>query len=276
MLDLDNLIKNIDTLPPLSDTTFEIQEIYSYENINISKLVQVIESDVSLAINILKMVNAPLYGFSRKISSLKQAVSLFGTQKIYGLVLDYSINQKLIANTRIYGFSNDDFNDMCHLQSSLMLQWYSTIDSEIAKFLAPLALIMESGKLVMANEIMKNSLAKDYRNMLNECESVEECEHELVGTTSYYISGVLFEYWKLDSLYAEILKGLDFAEHSSDEVDKYVHILDVIRVAINLKGVLTQDSIYQASGLVQDLGLDEKEFIKIALKVKEQYEESKQ
>jgi len=276
-MNLDSILKSVKSIPPLSNTTLLIQQLYSggADNIDISKLVKVIESDAALTVNILKMVNAPIYGFSREINSITQAVSLFGTDKVYGLALNYSISEKLKANTRIFGMSNIEFNEMCHLQSSLMLQWCSTIDTKIARFLAPLALIMESGKLVLSNEIMKNTFAKKYRRLFQECEIIEECEHELVGTTSYYISGILFEYWNLNPVYVDILKGLDFEEHSKKEVQKYIHLLDVIRVAVNLKEVLSNDSIYQAAGLVQDFGFDDKEFMKIASKVKDQYENAK-
>ena len=112
--------------------------------------------------------------------------------------------------------------------------------------------------------------------MFDNCDNIEKCEHELVGTTSYYISGKLFEYWNLDPLYVDILKGLDFQEHTNEKIEKYIDILDVVRVAVNLKGILTKDSIYQASGIVQDIGLNEKDFIKVALKVKDQYEDAKE
>lgn len=276
-MNLDDLIQSIDDMPLLSDTAFLIQQIYAYgyENVDIPKLIKIIESDVSLAINILKMLNAPIYGFSRKVSSISQAVILFGAQKIYGLILNYSINDKLKANTRIFGLSSIEFNEMCHLQSSLLLQWYITIEPKTAQFLAPLALIMEAGKLVLANEIMKKNYAKEYKKSFASCNNIEECEYELVGTTSYFLSGELFDYWNLDTVYVDILRGIDFEEYSNPRLEKYIEILDVIRTAINPKGILTKVTIYEASGIVEDLNLDVKKFIKIALNVKKQYEKVK-
>jgi len=277
-VNLESLITSIEAVPALSNTSALVRDAYSNgsDNVDITRLVQIIESDVALTVNVLKMVNAPIYGFSRTISSISQAVSLFGTDKVYGLVLDYSIHEKIKANTRIFGLSNVEFNEMCHLQSSLMLQWCSTVDSKIARFLAPLALIMESGKLVLSNDIMKNTFAKKYRQTLMESDSIEACEHELIGTTSYYLSGALFEHWNLNPIYVNILKGLDFEEHANEDVHKYIHLIDIVRVAINLKEILTKDSIYQAAGVVQDCGFDEKTFMKVALKVKEQYEKAKE
>ena len=151
-----NIITELESLPPLSNTPFIIKQLYSYgaQNIDIIKLVKAIEDDAVVAANILKMINAPIYGFSRKIASISQAVTLFGTDEIYGLVLRYAVDEQLKADTSIYGVDNKIFNDICQLQSSLMLQWYARIDLRHAQFMAPLALIMESGKLVLANEII--------------------------------------------------------------------------------------------------------------------------
>ena len=144
-MNFKNIVADLKSLPPLSNIAFEIQEIYSKgaKNLDIIKLVRVIEEDAVLTANILRMINAPIYGFSRKIASISQAVTLFGTDEIYGLVLKYAIQERIKADTKIYGIDSSKFNDVCHLQSTLMMQWYSKIDLRHAQFMSPLALIME-------------------------------------------------------------------------------------------------------------------------------------
>ncbi len=268
-----NLITNLKSLPPLSNTPYIIQQIYSVgdKNIDIIKLVKAIEDDAVLAANILKMINAPIYGFSRKISSISQAVTLFGTDEIYGLVLRYSIEEQLKADTTIYGVDSKIFNDVCTLQSSLMLQWYSKIDIRHAQVMAPLALIMESGKLVLSHEVMKSNYIKEFTLGYKKAKNIEQFEHDILGTTTYYLSGILFEYWKLEPLYVEILKGLDFELEVSPKVESYIDSIDVVRTAVNLKDVLTRDSIEEAASIVDDIGLDSYHFIKVARRVREQY-----
>jgi HD-like signal output (HDOD) protein len=268
-----HIITEIESLPPLSNTPFVIQQIYSCgsQNIDIIRLVKVIENDATLAANILKMINDPVYGFSRRIASISQAVTLFGTDEIYGLVLKYAIGERLRADTEIYGVDNKRFNDVCQLQSSLMMQWYSRVDLRHAQFMAPLALIMESGKLVLANEVMKSNYSKQFSAGYKNTKSPIEYEHNLLGTTTYYLSALLFEHWKFEPLYVEILKGLDFETNASQKVKSYIDSLDAVRVAINPKYILTPDSIKEACEIVQDMGLDADDFEHIAKRVKEQY-----
>ncbi len=270
----EHIVKNIDSLPPLSNAAHIIQSIYAggIENLNIPKLVRVIESDAMLAANILKMSNAAYYGFTHRIASISRAVTLLGARKIYMLVVHYAINEKLKADPSIYGFTTSQFNDLCHLQSALMLKWYSKVNFKDAQFLAPLALIMESGKLILAKEVIASDYCGEFRKGFNECENIQDYEKSLIDTTSYSLTAVLFEHWNLEPAYVEILKSLDFKdEEPTKKIKTYEKELHVIRTAINVKEVLTDSSIEEASHLVKDIGLDSEYFKAVAYEIRDSY-----
>ncbi|MDF1883539.1 HDOD domain-containing protein [Sulfurimonas sp. SAG-AH-194-C21] len=268
-----SIVHHIESLPPLSDTTQVVRKIYQdgAENVDISKLVRAIETDVALTVNILKMINSPLYGFSKQITSVSQAVTLFGTQVVYGLVVRYSIESAIIANLRPYGLSNSKFNDICHMQSALMSQWYSKVNLKDAQFLAPLALVMESGKLVVAQEVTQHTNIKEFINGLRNAPNLSEYENSLFGTSSYYISGLLFEHWNLDTLYVDMLKGLDFEHDGALKLGYYIDILDIVRTAVNVVNIFTKESIREASEIVADMGLDVEYFKSVCISIKETY-----
>lgn len=261
-MDFEHVVKNIDSLPPLSDTTLTVRNIFDEgaEDINISKLVLAIELDAALALNILKMINSPLYGLSTQITSISQAVTLFGTATVYALVVRYSISTSIIANLRPYGLTNNKFNDICHMQSTLMHKWYSKIDSNAAHILTPLALVMESGKLVVAQEVTQSGNIKKFIGGLKEAENIAEYENSLFGTSSYYISGLLFEHWHFNSMYVDLLKGLDFEHENAAKIARDVDALDVVRTAVNVVSFLTEESIAEASEIVADMKLNVEEF----------------
>ena len=277
----ENIIKNIDDMPPLSDIAKVMQSLYAFgaDNVDIRKLVRMIESDVMLTANILKMINSPYYGFKNKISSVSQAVTLFGVQKIYGLVIHFAMSKHLKADTAIYGFNNAQFNEMCILQSSLMMQWYAKVDLRDTHILTSLALIMESGKIIVSKELHESDYLETYREGFLACTNIQDFEREFLGTTSYYLSAILFKHWNLEPVYAEVLKELDpneddkEVEEANEIVKQYAAAIDVIRTAINLKEVLTEESIKKACLKVQDMGLDTKRFETVALRIKKKYEE---
>ena len=273
-MDFRNIVSHINSLPPLSDSTMLIQKLYSEgaEKVDIIKLVKIIESDALLAANILKMINAPFYGFSKRIASVAQAVSLFGTHTVYGLVINYAMSESIRANLSAYNLSASKFNDICQIQSHLMTQWYSKIDLRHAQFLASLCLIMESGKLIVAKEVDNSSYTAEFRRGLKKCENIVKYENDLLGTSSYFISGLLFEYWNLEPLFVSMLKNLDYEdENLNEKMERYINSLDVVRTAVNAKDILSDESIADAMEIVKDMDLDEMHFKKIALRIRAAY-----
>ena len=277
----EDLVKNIDDMPPLSKVAMVIQELYANgaRNVDVRKLIRMVEADVMLTANILKTINSPYYGFKSRISSISQAVTLLGTQQIYSLVIHYAISQRLTADTTIYGFNNAQFNEMCILQSSLMMQWYAKIDLHDTHILTSLALIMESGKIIISKELLGSDYREEYRKGFLACENIPKFEQEFLYTTSYYLSALLFEHWNLTPVYSIVLKNLDRDEVDYDEeVDaimaQYIKAIDVIRTAVNLKEVLTDESIKKAATKVSEMGLSSEDFEAVANRIRKKYEEA--
>ncbi len=279
MMTFNDIVKHVKSLPPLSNITFKIQQLYNEgaENANVIELIRLIESDVALTANVLKFVNAPKYGFSKKISSVSQAVTLLGMEIIYyGIIVDYAMHEKLKADISSYGITNLLFNDIRHLQSFLVMQWYSIIDLRDAQFLTLLALIMEIGKLIIAKKVVESDYTVKFCRGLSNVESVTEYEYEIFDTTSYYVSALLYEHWNLDETFVEILKNLDFVdENTEDKIEHYTNILDIVRTAINVHSILTDKSITEAAKKVEAAGLSEETFKHIAKRMKKTYEGSK-
>lgn len=270
MIEFQTVVKQVESLPPLSDSAQKIRKIFNVEDedINIIELVRAIEADASLSANILKMVNAPFYGFSKQITSISHAVTLFGTRMVYGMVMRFAVEKAVIANLRPYGINAMQLNKISHLQSRLVMQWYSKIDINLAQDIASLALMMESGKLVVAKEVAKAGEIKTFLDTLNK--SATELEHELAtfSSSSYFIAGLLFEHWNFDPLYSAALKGLDF-EISFDHpyFQNYIEVLDIARHAVNIRECLTPNSIETACEVVEEYGMDRDKFVDVAHKI---------
>ena len=275
----ESIVKNIDEMPPLSNIIKNMQQLYSRgtANVNMKELIQLIEADAMLTANILKEINSPYYGFSRKISSISQAVMLFGITRIKAFVFQYAMSKQLTVDTEIYGFNNEQFNDMCILQSSLMMQWFAKVNLRDTDILMSLALIMESGKLIIAKELYASDYLEVYREGFLSCDNIVVYEQEFFCTTSYYLSSVLFRHWNLEPMYADVLEAMDAEEKRKQEFDAKIimlsNALDVVRTAINLKEVLTDTSVNKAIIKVKRMGLDSAHFEKTASRVKKAYEQ---
>jgi len=271
MFTFEDIIESIESLPPLSKVALDIEMMCrNVDTVNIGKLVKLIESDVMLSIDVLKMANAPVYGFSNKIASVAQAVSLFGIMQIRSFVMNHAIAQSVEARMDIYGITNEQFNDICNLQSALVMQWYASVNLDEANRVAPLALVMESGKLVLAQEIAKSDYKEEFLEGLKESKKIAEYEKELFDINSYGIASLMFEHWNMEGLFIDVFK--DQGQNVDDwELKLYKNILLVVRTAVNVKEILSKKSVMKACVLVNAMGLDVNHFVKASIRVKSHY-----
>jgi HD-like signal output (HDOD) protein len=273
----EKIVQDIDRLPPLSNAANVVRSMYAsgLESMSVTSLVRVLESDAMLMANLLKIINAPFYGLRKRVLNAMQAVTLLGTHRVYMFVVKYSIDETLKADTSVYGFDTKQFNELCHLQSTLMYQWYSQVNMPDAKLLSQLSLIMESGKLLLASEVKKSDYVGEFRKAFNECENISEFEKSLIDITSYRISAELFKHWNLDEVFINILYALDYDESEFKELDydlqKYTKLIDIIITTINVKEILSDNSISEASKKVGHLGLSRNMFEQSAYKVRDAY-----
>ncbi|WP_321371590.1 HDOD domain-containing protein [uncultured Desulfuromusa sp.] len=89
---LDEIVVNTNTIcsPPLSYN--RLNDAINHPETTINEIVQIISEDAGLTARVLKLVNSPLYHFS-KVDSIGRAVTLLGTKEIRDLALTASMIQ---------------------------------------------------------------------------------------------------------------------------------------------------------------------------------------
>jgi len=70
----EDIIKKIKQLPPLPESAMKIEAVYQDPDSSFNDMVKILENDPLLTADILKAANSPLYGFSREINAISQAV----------------------------------------------------------------------------------------------------------------------------------------------------------------------------------------------------------
>mgnify|MGYP000938877064 CR=1 FL=1 len=84
-------ITNIDALPTLPRTLKHLLKLLEKPNVSLTEIGEFVSNDPVIAAKVLKMVNSAIYGFSGRISSVKQAVILLGMNVVKGMLLGISI-----------------------------------------------------------------------------------------------------------------------------------------------------------------------------------------
>ncbi|MDL0089730.1 HDOD domain-containing protein [Campylobacter gastrosuis] len=268
----DSIYTKIKTLPPLDDTVVKVQRICSDENSSISDLTKIIEKDPMLTANILHSANSPLYGFSKEVTSVARAVSIFGMATIRGFALSSAIKRSFAINLEPYGITSHDFLNISMMQNALMYNWYSKIKPRDLEVLSPASFMLEVGKIVLAKEMIENGFDSDFKARIKELTHPSDLmmlENDFLQITNEEITAKIFEQWNLEG---ELVNAILYSNEPDDapkHVKDYARALKVVKTAINIFSQLDDVSIQNTLPLLDEYGYDHDTFLMAAAKVKD-------
>ncbi|MDD5717344.1 MAG: HDOD domain-containing protein [Sulfuricurvum sp.] len=258
------MIDEIKSLPPLPASVVRIQELCMNNDTNIDELSQVIAGDPMLSANILKSVNSPLYGMSKEISSIPQAVMLFGISMIRGFAAANAIKKTVPIDLSPYGKTIDDLTKISTLQMALVREWYRNVDKSMLPLLLSSAFLMELGKLIAAIKVIASSEAEKFAVEVSEGKALEEIERCYLGMSSYEITAMMFAHWNFEDALVEVLRNIS----NPATTNRYAQVLSIITRAVTLRDGLSEAGIAYALEKIDELGLKRGPFEEAIMSIK--------
>lgn len=257
----DEMLKKIKQLPPLPESAMQIEAVYQDPNSSFNDMVKILEKDPLLTADILKAANSPLYGFSREINAISQAVGLFGMGTVRGFALASIVKKSFSLDLSAYGITNEMFSALSKNQHALVTSWCIRRENRLLGVLSPAAFLVEIGKVLIAQQVMSTKKEKEFLDTIQELDDVEGAEKEIVGVDTPEVSATIFKQWKFDDKLIDIIKNCQEPENASSEENiRACKILHVVRVAVPINGVITTKSIKKAKELIEKYELDMESF----------------
>ncbi len=256
------ILKRIKQLPPLPESAMQIEAVYQDSDSNFSDMVRILEKDPLLTADILKAANSPLYGFSREINSISQAVGLFGMGTVRGFALASIVKKSFSLNLSPYGISDEMFATLSSRQHSLITAWCIKKENKLMGVLSPAAFLVEIGKVLIAQQIITDNKQKEFNDALKELQDVEAAEEKVMGVKTAEVSAIIFKLWKFEDGLVNTIANCQNPDKAKEEDKKAAQILNVVRVAVPLNGVITDKSIENAKELIKKYNLDMQSFEK--------------
>jgi len=256
----EEILKKIKQLPPLPESAMQIEAVYQNPDSSFNDMVKILEKDPLLTADILKAANSPLYGFSREINAISQAVGLFGMGTVRGFALASIVKKSFTLDLSPYGMSDDMFSALSKKQHGLMTSWCLRKENKLLGVLSPAAFLVEIGKVIIAQQIIADGKQEEFRNALNELQDVEAAERQVVGADTPEVSATIFSQWKFEEGLIDVLGNCMSPEKAEEEDQRAASILNVVRVAVPINGVITDASVAAAKALIEKYGLDMESF----------------
>jgi len=250
------ILKKIKQLPPLPESAMQIEEVYKDPDSTFNDMAKILEKDPLLTADILKAANSPLYGFSREINAISQAVGLFGMGTVRGFALASIVKKSFTLDLSPYGITNEMFSDLSKKQHALMTSWCLRKENRYLGVLSPAAFLVEIGKVLIAQQVMADGKEAEFRDALKELQDVEAAEREVVGVDTPEVSATIFKQWKFEENLVDVIGSCQNPDLAKEEDQRPAKILHVVRVAVPINGQVTDASIKAAKELIEKYELD--------------------
>lgn len=258
------MLDEIKSLPPLPASIIRIQELCMNSETDINELSRVIESDPMLSANILKSANSPLYGMSKEISSIQQAVMLFGISMIRGFAAANAIKKMVAIDLSPYGISAEDISRLSTLQSSFVREWYRNVDKSMLPLLQSVAFLMELGKLMTAKKLISLGVSERFYAESHGDLSLDEVEKAYLGMSSYECAAMMFEHWNFEAALIEALREIS----NEDTRNPYAQVLNVVTKIAGVRGQFSEKALMDGREALTAFGLNSNAFEEAIISVK--------
>ncbi len=251
------ILTQIKNLPPLPQSVLEVQKITNNPNASIKDLVNVIKDDPLITANLLKAANSPLYGFTRQIKTIDQAVALFGMSTVKGFVMSFAVRNALKFDLSAYGITESRFHDVSIKRNALAINWYKKERSKL-DIMATDSFLIDVGAVVISLVLNSEKKTENFKNELNS-ENRYEIEKKYTQATTSDVTAEIFKHWHFSNDLIKPMINIDLPQEV-DEYFEYAASLKVLREAVNLLKD-EENAKEKALVLIKNYNLNENSFL---------------
>ncbi len=227
--ELKDIILNAKDLPAMPHVASKVLELAGNPDTTAAKLQQVIADDQAMAARILKIANSALYGCSRKIKTLTDAIVMLGFNTIRSLVVTSAARNMYIKSGKTMGLKERllwEHSIGCAIACRILV---SVRHPQLAEEAFLAGLMHDIGKLVL-NQYASDVFDEIVQDVYNEGRGFIEVERELLGFDHTEVGFMLVNKWKLSSQLEEAIRF----HHSEEEFNENRLVLCYLDLGNNL------------------------------------------
>jgi len=245
---LNEIINRTRSLYSLPAVAVEVIQLTSNLQVDAGALKQCIEKDPALTAKVLRVVNSSLFGLSREVSDLNQALALLGTKPLKLLVLGFSLPEGLFADVA---------------REQLEWYWKTTLVRAVAAreiseqlwqrpgddaFLA--GLLQDIGVLVLLDQL-REPYAQFLGRVIDARGDLDELEIKLLGFDHTTLSASLLRNWNMPELLVEAIAEKRDYEFLVQKESPSAELAQVLHLASLLAELVGQNRLHVLPELLE-------------------------
>jgi diguanylate cyclase (GGDEF)-like protein len=193
----ESVLRKSNKLPTLPGIAIKILEAVQKERPDLQEIAEVLSTDPPLSGEVLKLINSPFFGLTRKVTSVSHAVSMLGMNVVKNMALSFALVKNFSSN------GQGDFDYLRFWKYSLTTAIAARMIAEDVSAETPedaffLGLLHDMGNLALAR-----CLPDQYNLVVQEAEAGQCCnfqvENQVLGFDHMDLGRHLVRSWGLPS-----------------------------------------------------------------------------
>lgn len=234
MTEKKRILAAIKTVPSLPSVVIKLRKYLNDPDVDFNELAKVIQYDPGLTANVLQLANSAYFGWSRSITSVREAIARLGTHRIFQMVLCMSVAPLVRKPIRGYDmdagglWEHSIATAMCAEQLALALNHPEAEEAFTAGLLHDMGKVVLGTFVDVDDEPIKEIMASDGL-------SFNEAEYMVLGIDHAEVAGELLSAWNLPDNVVAAARW----HHSPRQADKehqalvdLVHVADVLCINV--------------------------------------------
>lgn len=228
--DLQTLINNIPSLPPLPEIYSQIHQcLANREQVSFEEVGTILEQDVGMTASLLRWANSPIFGQMSKVDTLRRAIVVLGLDVVEGLVLSDALLRSF-DTSRAPQFNPDEYQKHCMsvgIIARLLLKGSdpNVLPEELDQAFTA-GLMHDMGKLVEA-QYFPTDMEQAFALARKEKSMMLQAEKTLLGYGHDEIGGYLAAWWNLPQFIVQAVRW----HHDPSKARGPRHIATAVHVA---------------------------------------------
>lgn len=191
---LDRLAHQAEQLYSLPAVALEVLRLAGQPQVDPRQIKLCLESDPALASRILKVVNSSLFGLSRQVCDLQQALALLGLKPLKALMLGFSLPPQLLQSDHAAALQRYWQHALLKGIACRLLEQHVAPSEEEEAFVA--GLLQDVGVLALLQQLGEN-YASLYLQAAEQHENLLISEATTLGFDHLALSARLLALWRL-------------------------------------------------------------------------------
>lgn len=258
MISIQQIIQEIEFLPPFSKVAQQAMQLLQKPDFNLRKLVEIIRFDPALTANILKTVNSAFFSRGKEISDLFTATSLLGRNKIHNIITITA--SKAYFPSKLAGYEENPGEIWEHslavaLISEKLLFLEPSLDaSEV--FTA--ALLHDIGKVVLSQFV--DEQFTEIQKYIDAGTDFLTAEKRVLGFSHAEVGATVLKHWKFSSNVIQTAKSYHVLDSYENPVVNLVALADNIAMQLGMVSVKDAMSYTANTELLKHYNLSTTQF----------------